>query len=197
MTPTDEFGPEGGGIHSSGLVVTHVVDAPSQQASLAIRGRCTVSHNGPARPRPHMRATAPPDTYTRVAPFAGDTDDPARTSHSNWENDHDPTSPDPNRILPKFLPPSDHPPLRRHEQPPHMITKRPADLDKHPGRRVLEGVELRGFEPLTPTLPVWCATSCATAPCACSKIPDASGGPAAGSLLPSGPPLVLHPQRGR
>jgi site-specific DNA recombinase len=25
-------------------------------------------------------------------------------------------------------------------------------------------VELRGFEPLTPTLPVWCATSCATAP---------------------------------
>jgi site-specific DNA recombinase len=26
-------------------------------------------------------------------------------------------------------------------------------------------VELRGFEPLTPTLPVWCATSCATAPC--------------------------------
>ena len=28
------------------------------------------------------------------------------------------------------------------------------------------GVELRGLEPLTPTLPVWCATSCATAPCA-------------------------------
>ena len=27
------------------------------------------------------------------------------------------------------------------------------------------GVELRGLEPLTPTLPVWCATSCATAPC--------------------------------
>src|SRR3954452_10738341 len=26
-------------------------------------------------------------------------------------------------------------------------------------------VELRGLEPLTPTLPVWCATSCATAPC--------------------------------
>lgn len=26
------------------------------------------------------------------------------------------------------------------------------------------GVELRGLEPLTPTLPVWCATSCATAP---------------------------------
>src|SRR5262249_28395189 len=28
----------------------------------------------------------------------------------------------------------------------------------------INGVELRGFEPLTPTLPVWCATSCATAP---------------------------------
>jgi site-specific DNA recombinase len=27
-----------------------------------------------------------------------------------------------------------------------------------------EMVELRGLEPLTPTLPVWCATSCATAP---------------------------------
>ena len=26
-------------------------------------------------------------------------------------------------------------------------------------------MELRGLEPLTPTLPVWCATSCATAPC--------------------------------
>ena len=25
-------------------------------------------------------------------------------------------------------------------------------------------VELRGLEPLTPTLPVWCATSCAIAP---------------------------------
>ncbi len=26
-------------------------------------------------------------------------------------------------------------------------------------------VELTGLEPVTPTLPVWCATSCATAPC--------------------------------
>src|SRR3954468_1687799 len=26
-------------------------------------------------------------------------------------------------------------------------------------------VDVRGLEPLTPTLPVWCATSCATAPC--------------------------------
>jgi retinol dehydrogenase-14 len=30
---------------------------------------------------------------------------------------------------------------------------------------LVNGVELRGLEPLTPTLPVWCATSCATAPC--------------------------------
>ncbi len=28
----------------------------------------------------------------------------------------------------------------------------------------LLGVEHSGFEPLTPTLPVWCATSCANAP---------------------------------
>ncbi len=28
----------------------------------------------------------------------------------------------------------------------------------------MKWVELRGLEPLTPTLPVWCATSCATAP---------------------------------
>ena len=34
-------------------------------------------------------------------------------------------------------------------------------------------VELRGLEPLTPTLPVWCATSCAIAPHAlCSGAPD-------------------------
>ena len=29
-------------------------------------------------------------------------------------------------------------------------------------------VELRGLEPLTPTLPVWCATSCAIAPRSCA-----------------------------
>lgn len=29
-------------------------------------------------------------------------------------------------------------------------------------------VELRGFEPLTPTLPVWCATNCAIAPRSCA-----------------------------
>src|SRR3954452_6556426 len=34
-------------------------------------------------------------------------------------------------------------------------------MDEQPDTRV----ELRGLEPLTPTLPVWCATSCATAPC--------------------------------
>ena len=32
-------------------------------------------------------------------------------------------------------------------------------------RTMVRSVELRGLEPLTPTLPVWCATSCATAPC--------------------------------
>src|SRR4051812_21640251 len=32
------------------------------------------------------------------------------------------------------------------------------------GERPGQRVELRGLEPLTPTLPVWCATSCATAP---------------------------------
>lgn len=31
-------------------------------------------------------------------------------------------------------------------------------------------VELRGLEPLTPTLPVWCATSCAIAPCCASGV---------------------------
>src|ERR1700730_7319145 len=30
-------------------------------------------------------------------------------------------------------------------------------------------VELRGLEPLTPTLPVWCATSCAIAPRTCAN----------------------------
>jgi hypothetical protein len=29
---------------------------------------------------------------------------------------------------------------------------------------LVKRVELRGFEPLTPTLPVWCATNCAIAP---------------------------------
>ena len=29
---------------------------------------------------------------------------------------------------------------------------------------LVKRVELRGLEPLTPTLPVWCATNCAIAP---------------------------------
>src|SRR4051794_39869595 len=36
-------------------------------------------------------------------------------------------------------------------------------------------VELRGLEPLTPTLPVWCATSCATAPLSCPATLQAPG----------------------
>jgi hypothetical protein len=49
--------------------------------------------------------------------------------------------------------------------PELTLAKKPRGPDPHvcwsrPRRRV----ELRGLEPLTPTLPVWCATSCATAP---------------------------------
>lgn len=36
--------------------------------------------------------------------------------------------------------------------------------NSHPVRERRPRVEPRGLEPLTPTLPVWCATSCATAP---------------------------------
>ena len=39
-----------------------------------------------------------------------------------------------------------------------------ADVEEPPVRTMVRSVELRGLEPLTPTLPVWCATSCATAP---------------------------------
>ncbi len=35
---------------------------------------------------------------------------------------------------------------------------------RFPGCGPAVEVELRGLEPLTPTLPVWCATSCAIAP---------------------------------
>ena len=38
-------------------------------------------------------------------------------------------------------------------------------IDSAPCSSKPSRVELRGLEPLTPTLPVWCATSCATAPC--------------------------------
>ncbi len=37
-------------------------------------------------------------------------------------------------------------------------------------------MELRGLEPLTPTLPVWCATSCATAPSSSTDHPPAHAG---------------------
>ena len=40
----------------------------------------------------------------------------------------------------------------------------PANDSIGKGSSLVRGVELRGLEPLTPTLPVWCATSCATAP---------------------------------
>src|SRR5215207_2566290 len=39
-----------------------------------------------------------------------------------------------------------------------------ADVQEPTVRTMVRSVELRGLEPLTPTLPVWCATSCATAP---------------------------------
>jgi hypothetical protein len=38
------------------------------------------------------------------------------------------------------------------------------DLRQYPGRAIMKLVELRGLEPLTPSLPVRCATSCAIAP---------------------------------
>jgi site-specific DNA recombinase len=38
------------------------------------------------------------------------------------------------------------------------------EQDGSPVRTMVRSVEPRGLEPLTPTLPVWCATSCATAP---------------------------------
>jgi hypothetical protein len=52
---------------------------------------------------------------------------------------------------------------RRGKRPPEVKNTEPGrftvtDVSRHPI------VELRGLEPLTPTLPVWCATSCATAP---------------------------------
>ena len=50
-----------------------------------------------------------------------------------------------------------------HQWPPrwHQKRLRPPSLREN---GLVIGVELRGLEPLTPTLPVWCATSCATAP---------------------------------
>ena len=46
-------------------------------------------------------------------------------------------------------------------RPPHG---NPLDVNEYRGSSEKYWVELRGLEPLTPTLPVWCATSCATAP---------------------------------
>jgi integrase len=48
--------------------------------------------------------------------------------------------------------------------PPRWHQKRVRPLSQRENG-LINGVELRGLEPLTPTLPVWCATSCATAPC--------------------------------
>src|SRR3954464_13213902 len=46
---------------------------------------------------------------------------------------------------------------------------------------LVRGVELRGLEPLTPTLPVWCATSCATAPCRPGLVRPSRGQPYRGA----------------
>lgn len=56
------------------------------------------------------------------------------------------------------------------EQRPELIQPGKADLalttySTVRGSKIASLVELRGLEPLTPTLPVWCATSCAIAPC--------------------------------
>ncbi|MCU1692837.1 MAG: hypothetical protein JWM64_1928 [Frankiales bacterium] len=59
-------------------------------------------------------------------------------------------------------------------------------------------VELRGLEPLTPTLPVWCATSCATAPlprCAGRGSPYRPSGPGVGRGSPSSWRSSRHPRR--
>ena len=44
-------------------------------------------------------------------------------------------------------------------------------------------VELRGLEPLTPTLPVWCATSCAIAPRSCAHRSYTTGKSGSKSLV--------------
>lgn len=105
-------------------------------------------------PRPRTRATGNPWPTAPTHPWSASQAIPkiGLIDLSDWENDHDPISTAPNRTLPIFS----HQPtigLRRHQRPPNKITKRPADLEKHPSQRVLEGVELRGFEPLPLTLP--------------------------------------------
>jgi hypothetical protein len=60
------------------------------------------------------------------------------------------------QLLPIFKIPAEH-----DERP----ADEPADREPDPTFRTMAHVvEPRGLEPLTPTLPVWCATSCATAP---------------------------------
>ena len=51
----------------------------------------------------------------------------------------------------------------RLAEPFAALTPEPASTDVR-SSSTSSIVELRGLEPLTPTLPVWCATSCATAP---------------------------------
>jgi hypothetical protein len=48
----------------------------------------------------------------------------------------------------------------QHARRPAANKEKPAPTQVRAGFTV----ELRGFEPLTPTLPVWCATNCAIAP---------------------------------
>ena len=58
-------------------------------------------------------------------------------------------------VYPIFLVPRDD------ETPAETIS---TGVEEPPFRTMVRSVEPRGLEPLTPTLPVWCATSCATAP---------------------------------
>ncbi len=62
-------------------------------------------------------------------------------------------------VIPVFKIPTDQDPLT----PPNPDDAR-YNEEQPPVRTMVRSVEPRGLEPLTPTLPVWCATSCATAP---------------------------------
>ncbi len=62
---------------------------------------------------------------------------------------------------------------QRPASPDRVHSTNPILAHEHVGEptaSVQEKVELRGLEPLTPTLPVWCATSCATAPHGFSRL---------------------------
>ncbi len=86
----------------------------------------------------------------------------------------------PDRLVPVFRVPTttDPQPIRaeKEETAPEGAVRIPTTL-----------VELRGLEPLTPTLPVWCATSCAIAPDVCRRFP--------GCLNEVTPPPRLAPNR--